>query len=207
MPENGYSLNLESLIQKFQQECESPSEDFKIHELEYFLTDEVKQTHLYSLAKQILERLSPNVLASQDDHFHTLGDQLITIFKNAYDTGALLKIAKMYEKLEDYHWAEKAYSSSRDWESIVGFVSRSIHNRKSIKYAVSILKELKEFEKLKKEHPFLADMIFYKAFGYRDYGLAMDIAHLLIDKWKIKEVDDATKVPLSPTSVRLNRYS
>jgi len=189
--------NLESLIQEFQKSYKYLSGHFKSLNWKDLSSDEKKsqigKSDLYSLAKQIVERLSPEVLASKDDRFHTFGHQLTTVFKYVQDKDGLLKIAKTYEQLGEYYYAGDIYLLSSDRESIVGFISRSIRNPKSIYVGVSTLK------KLKNRPPGLVEMSFFKAFNFGKYDLAIDIAYLKKDKWKEEEILGAVGLPQNST--------
>jgi len=187
MTENKPIDDLEFLIQKFQ--------GLYKRTYEHNYVDSDNEVTLNTLAKQIIERLSPDELALRDDNFHSLGDKLSKVFKNLQNKEGLVKIAKLYEDLGDYYYAKKNYLLSSDWNNIVGFVSRSIQNPKSIYDGVYVLKELKQ--KLEDFPPSLFDMAFYKAFSFKKYDLAWDIADLTKDKWKEEEVNEALglKIP------------
>lgn len=179
--------DLEPLIQEFQKMYEATVD----RNYFVYILSSVIQNDLHNLAKQIIERLTPDELASRNDSFHTFGPQLARIFKDLQDRDGLIRLAKLYENLGEYDFAKENYLSSSDYDSILGFISRSIQNPKSINYGISTLKKLKEYPQLKCP-PFLIEMAFYKAFGFKKYDLAMDIAYLTNDKWKQEEVQSAT---------------
>jgi len=163
--------SLENLIQVFQESYEFSRGKF----------DE----NLHNLAKQIVDRLTPEILASNDNEFHTFGYRLTKVFRDVPDKIALLKIAKTYEVLGDYYLAKVNYLYSRDRGSIIRFISRSIRDPRMIDEGISALRKI--------EKPLfgLVESAFYNAFRLGRYDLAMDIAYLTGDKWKEKEVLDA----------------
>lgn len=174
--------DLDFLIQEFQKSYETT---YRQH-----YADPNDEKNLHFLAKQIVERITPDELVARDGQTHDFGYKLTKIFRNIQDKDDLIKIAKLYEDKGEYIFAKENYLLSSDWDNILGFVSRSIQNPKSINEGISALKQLKgDIEKIP---PFLVEMAYYRAFGFRKYGLALDIAYLINDKWKEEEVLRAT---------------
>jgi len=182
MAENKPIDDLEFLIQKF----------YSLYEKTYAhnYTDSDNEVSLHKLAKHLIERLSADEFSLRDGNFHIFGYKLSKVFKNVQDKDNLIKIAKLYENLGKYYLAKENYLLSSDWNNIIGFISRSIQNPKSIYEGVSVLKGLKG--KLEDFPPSLVDMTFYKAFGFKKYDLALDVAYLTKDKWREEEVLSAT---------------
>jgi len=156
MSENKPEESLDSSIQKFKELYEKSTQRDWITRNLFFNIDEDEGISLYGLAKKIVDRLTPEVLASKDDErFHMFGHQLTTLFKYAQDKDALLKIAKAYEELADgskdkgignvyalYYYAMKNYQLSGDKESIIGFIGRVMQKRHGFYSGVSALKKL-----------------------------------------------------------------
>ena len=156
MSENKPEESLDSSIQKFKKLYEKSTQGNWITRDLFFNIDEDEGTSLYGLAKQIVNRLTPEVLASNDDErFHMFGHQLTTLFKYTQDKDALLKIAKAYEELADgskdkgivevyslYYYAMKNYLLADDRGSIIGFIERAMQKRHGFYSGVSALKKL-----------------------------------------------------------------
>jgi hypothetical protein len=144
------------------------------------LFDSTRVNKLNMLAKKIVNRLTPDELAFMNGEKHAFGDKLTDAFAAALDKDSLVKIAKLYEDLEDYDSARKAYAMTSDNSIISDFISRSTENRKSICCGASALDELKD----RNARLCMAKTIFYKSCGFRNYRLALDMALFINDAYK-----------------------
>jgi hypothetical protein len=185
MSKNTSTKGLEPVIEEFQKIFKPLSRETS----DEFQPNLTEQNQLYILAKDIIDRLSPETLASMHKKSNHFVRKLTNVLGYFDDKEYIIKLGLLYERLGDYSGAKQLYLFSKKHGEIENFISRSIQIPQAIEEGVDAIRGLmKLYEQENHSRPVgLIEAAYNRAIGFENYDLALNLAYLINDAWRKDE--------------------